>query len=73
MPFRSQCSWEPMEHLSGCKALINVFEDKLKMEKERKKLAEQAVKLAKVKTEVKTDDESVDYGTGRYTFENIGF
>ncbi|XP_045475655.1 uncharacterized protein LOC123681345 isoform X1 [Harmonia axyridis] len=61
----SQCSWEPMEHLSGCKALINVFEDKLKMEKERKKLAEQAVKLAKVKTEVKTDDESVDYGTGR--------
>ncbi|XP_044755585.1 uncharacterized protein LOC123314381 [Coccinella septempunctata] len=61
----SQCSWEPMEHLSGCKALINVFEEKLKMEKERKKLAEEAVKLSKVKTEVKTDDESVDYGMGR--------
>ncbi|KAK9877063.1 hypothetical protein WA026_016089 [Henosepilachna vigintioctopunctata] len=59
----SQCSWEPTEHLTGCKSLIQRFEEKLKLEKEKKK-APESPKL-KPKTEIKTDDESTEYGLGR--------
>lgn len=65
--FRSHCSWEPIEHLSGCKALISLFEEKLRIDKERKRTNDEPIKTAKskIKPEIKTDDESVDNGYSR--------
>ncbi|KAL3268895.1 hypothetical protein HHI36_007983 [Cryptolaemus montrouzieri] len=59
----SQCSWEPTEHLTGCKALIQRFEEKLKLEKEKKKSPESS--KTKPQAEIKTDDESTDQGSSR--------